>query len=73
MASTRCSEHRRFGSKPDERAKIDCTGIQVPRDYGHKPTRQFVLALARSVIGNTSDFESEESRFEPWRASKNLL
>ena len=29
--------------------------------------------LADGVIGNTSDFGSEESRFDPWSASKSLL
>ena len=27
--------------------------------------------MTRGVIGNTSDFGSEESRFEPWRVNKN--
>ena len=26
--------------------------------------------LTRGVIGNTSDFGSEESRFEPWRVNQ---
>ena len=31
------------------------------------PNRKQVLT--RGVIGNTSDFGSEESRFEPWRVN----
>ena len=27
--------------------------------------------MSFGVIGNTSDFGSEESRFEPWRDNKN--
>ena len=26
--------------------------------------------MTRGVIGNTSDFGSEESRFEPWRVNR---
>jgi hypothetical protein len=29
----------------------------------------FATTLTRGVIGNTSDFGSEESRFEPWRVN----
>ncbi len=29
--------------------------------------------LTRGVIGNTSDFGSEESRFEPWRVNKSAF
>ena len=28
------------------------------------------MVMARGVTGNTSDFGSEESRFDPWRANK---
>ena len=38
--------------------------LQVETIYG---------SLSRSVIGNTSDSESEESRFEPWRDSCAVL
>ena len=33
--------------------------------------RFFATTLTRGVIGNTSDFGSEESRFEPWRVNLN--
>jgi hypothetical protein len=28
--------------------------------------------LTRGVIGNTSDFGSEESKFEPWRVNSQI-
>ncbi len=38
---------------------------------GIPATQAIGKVLTRGVTGNTSDFGSEESRFEPWRVNTN--
>lgn len=40
--------------------------IPITPHYGEVYFPILILILSYGVIGNTSDFESEESRFEPW-------